>query len=170
MKNSKLILPLAALAAVLVLNGAAQTAAPASPAAPMDPGTVRSSIDLIRADLKVEKGYIIAQNVTFTDDESAEFWPVYSEYNTALNKLLDERLSLIQDYLAQHETLTNEQATAHAEKLFAWEGKRLELKRSWFKKFVEVVPATKAAKFYQVENQLNAALDLKLMDSMPLIK
>ena len=170
MKNSKLILPLAAFAAVLVLNGAGQTAAPASPAAPMDPGTVRSSIDLIRADLKVEKGYIIAQNVTFTDDESAEFWPVYSEYNTALNKLLDERLSLIQDYLAQHETLTNEQATALAEKLFAWEGKRLELKRSWFKKFVEVVPATKAAKFYQVENQLNAALDLKLMDSMPLIK
>src|SRR6186713_2489350 len=130
MKNSKLILPLAAFAAVLVLNGAGQTAAPASPAAPMDPGTVRSSIDLVRADLKVEKGYIIAQNVTFTDDESAEFWPVYSEYNTALNKLLDERLSLIQDYLAQHETLTNEQATALAEKLFAWEGKRLELKRS----------------------------------------
>ena len=76
----------------------------------------------------------------------------------------------IKEYLDQYETLTNEQATIIANKVFAWEGKRLELKRSWFKKFAEVIPATKAAKFYQVENQINAALDLKLMDSMPLIK
>jgi hypothetical protein len=170
MKNPKSTLSLVALAAGLVLNGVAQAPAAAAPAATPDAGTVRSAIDLIRSDIKTEKAYIIAQNVAFTDDEAAEFWPLYNEYNAALNVLLDERLVLTKNYLDQHETLTNEQATALADKVFAWEAKRLELKRSWFKKFVEVVPATKAAKFYQVENQLNAALDLKLMDSMPLIK
>jgi len=170
MKNSKVALSCALLAAALVLDGVAQTPAASAPVATPDAGTVRSAIDLIRADVKTEKAYIISQNVTFTADESAEFWPLYNEYNTALNLLLDERLGMIKDYLEHHEQLTNDQAAALAEKVFASEGKRLELKRTWFKKFTEVIPATKAAKFYQVENQLNAALDLKLMDSMPLIK
>jgi len=170
MKNSKSTLSLAAFVSALVLNGMAQSAAPAAAATPLDPGTVKSSIDLIRSDIKTEKAYLIAQNLTLTADESDEFWPLYNDYNAALNVLLDERLALIKDYLDQHETMTNEQATTLADKLFAWEAKRLELKRTWFKKFTKVVPATKAAKFYQVENQINAALDLKLMDSMPLIK
>jgi hypothetical protein len=173
MKNSKLALSLAAFAAVLVLNSAAQTAAAAAsttPADPLDPGTVRSSIDLIRADLKVEKAYIIAQNVAFTNDESDEFWPLYNDYNAAQNVLLDERLALIKEYLDQHETLNDQQAQNLMSRVLELEGKRLDLKRTWFRKFSEAVPATKAAKFFQVENQINAALDLKLMDSMPLIK
>jgi hypothetical protein len=32
------------------------------------------------------------------------------------------------------------------------------------------VPAKKAAQFFQIENQLNAALDLQLAAALPLIK
>ena len=167
MKNSRLFLSVAGFAAVLMLHSHAQTGTPA--AAP-DPGTVRSALDLIRSDLKTEKAYLIAQNVAFTADEAAEFWPLYNEYSVALNKLLDERLLLLKDYLDQHETLNDQQAERLANRVFELEGKRLDLKRAWFRKFAEVVPATKAAKFFQVENQINAALDLKLMDSMPLVK
>ncbi len=168
MNNPKLI-ALAGLAAALALNASAQTPS-SDPSAIPDAGTVRSAIDLVRADIKTEKAYLIAQNVAFTEDESAEFWPLYNDYNAALNQLLDERLALLKEYLGLHDKLTDAQAVAFADKVFAWEGKRLELKRTWFKKFAEVVPATKAAKFVQIENQINAALDLKLMDSIPLIR
>jgi hypothetical protein len=170
MKNFKLTLSLVVSAAALALNATAQTPASSAPAATPDAGTVRSALDLIRSDLKTEKAYLIAQNVAFTEDESAEFWPLYNEYSVALNKLLDERLVLLKDYLDQHETLNDQQAQNLMGRVFELEGKRLDLKRTWFRKFSEVVPATKAAKFFQVENQINAALDLKLMDSMPLIK
>jgi hypothetical protein len=66
--------------------------------------------------------------------------------------------------------MTDAQATALAGKVFDWECRRTELKRAWFKKFAEVVPAKKAAQFFQIENQVNAALDLHLMDALPLIK
>ncbi len=164
------------LAAGLTLTGVAQSSsapavAPATaPALGQDPGTVRSSIDLIRADLKVEKAVIIAQNLPLTEDESSEFWPLYNDYNAALTKLLDERLALIKEYMAIHETMTDAQASALAAKVFDFEAKRVELKRSWFKKFAEVVPPKKAAQFFQIENQINAALDLVIMDAMPLIK
>ena len=66
--------------------------------------------------------------------------------------------------------MTDQQATALAEKVFDLEKKRTDLKRTWFKKFSKVVPAKKAAQFFQIENQLNAALDLQLAAALPLIQ
>jgi len=169
MKYIQPFLLLLTLAASLPLNGVAQTP-PAAPAAALDPGTVRSALDLVRSDIKNEKAVVIAQNISFTADEAAEFWPLYNEYNAALGPLLDARLGLLKQYVDRHDQLSDEQATALAGKIFDWEGKRLELKRAWFKKFAAVVPAKKAAQFFQIENQINAALDLLLMDALPLIK
>jgi hypothetical protein len=174
MKNLKLCLSLFAVSCGLTLGGFAQTpaavTAPTVPALTSDAVALRSAVDLLRADIKTEKALIIAQNITFTADEAAEFWPLYTEYNAALIQLLDTRLVMLKEYVDSHEKLTNEQATALVGKVLDWEVKRTELKRTWFKKFSEVVPATKAAKFFQIENQINAALDLLLMDAIPLIK
>ena len=66
--------------------------------------------------------------------------------------------------------MTDKQAASLAGKVFDWEKKRTQLKRAWFKKFSKVVPAKKAAQFFQIENQLNAVLDLRLAAALPLIK
>jgi hypothetical protein len=165
----KITISLLTFAAGLALSGIAQTAA-ADALKNADPGTVRSAIDLVRSDVKHEKALIIAQNMALTMDEASEFWPVYNAYNAELNVLLDERLALIKDYLETHDTMTDAQATALAGKAFDIEAKRTALKRTWFKKFTAVVSPKKAAQFFQIENQLNAALDLALTDSLPLIK
>jgi hypothetical protein len=146
----------------------AETVSPATPA--IDPGNLRAFIALARADLKAEKTLIIAQNIEFTADESAEFWPLHSEYNVALNRLLDERLIIVGDYAAAFQTMTDRQAADLARKVFDFESKRVKLKRTWFKKFAKVVPAKKAAQFFQIENQLNAALDLQFAAAIPLIR
>jgi hypothetical protein len=164
------------LSGALSLPVAAQSAAPAAAsaapvaAAPADDANVRSAIELIRADIRAEKALIIAQNIAFTPEEQSEFWPLYNEYNLALGQLVDERLALFKEFVSLHETMTNEQATVLAGKFFDWEAKRTELKRTWFRKFAEVIPARKAAQFAQIENQINAALDLLLQTQLPLIK
>jgi hypothetical protein len=136
----------------------------------VDAGNLRAFIELARSDIKTEKTLIIAQNIQFTDDEAVEFWPLHSEYSAQLNKLLDQRLTLLGEYAATYKNMTDSQATSLAKKIFAWEAKRVDLKRTWFKKFSKVVPAKKAAQFFQIENQLNAALDLQLAATLPLIK
>lgn len=173
MKTIKTHLTLAVLAAVLALTGTAfaQSAdATRAKEQPVDAGNLRAFIALARADLKTEKTLIIAQNIYFTEDEAFAFWPLYSEYNAALNKLLDERLSLLGQYAATYKDMTDQEATALAKKVFDWEGKRTSLKRTWFKKFSKAVPAKKAAQFFQIENQINAALDLQLAAALPLIR
>lgn len=141
---------------------------PQAPA--IDPGNLRAFIALVRADLKTEKTLIIAQNIAFTGDEAAGFWPLHSEYTEALNRLLDDRLMIIDNFAASYDTLTDAQATELARRVFDFEDKRVKLKRTWFKKFSKVVPAKKAAKFFQIENQLNAAMDLQLAAAIPLIR
>jgi hypothetical protein len=54
--------------------------------------------------------------------------------------------------------------------LAAFSAKRTELKKAYFARFQEAVPATKAARFFQIENQLNMVLELRIAASLPLIK
>ena len=55
-------------------------------------------------------------------------------------------------------------------KAFDIEDQRTALKRKYFDKFQEAIPAAKAARFFQIENQLNMVLDLRLAAALPLIK
>ena len=100
---------------------------PVTAAGRLDAGNLRAFIELARSDLKTQKTLIIAQNIQFTDDEAVEFWPLHSEYNLELNKLLDERLQLLNEYAGVYKTMTDQQATALAKKVFAWEEKRTKL-------------------------------------------
>jgi hypothetical protein len=57
-----------------------------------------------------------------------------------------------------------------AKRTFDLEKKKVDLKSKYFKKFSKIMPAKKAARFFQIENQLNTAIDLRVAASLPLIK
>lgn len=164
------VLSAAALLIASSTPSRAAEAAPLSEAPAIDPGNLRAFIALARADLKTEKTYIIAQNIAFTADEAAGFWALHGDYHAALNRLLDERLAILGEYAAVYPTMTDDQAKDLARRVFDFEAKRVKLKRVWFKKFSKVVPAKKAAQFFQIENQLNAAVDLQLAAAIPWIR
>ncbi len=151
-----------------VLAQSTEAIPPGEPA--VDAGNLRAFIELTRSDIRTRKTLIIAQNIQFTDDEAVEFWPLHSEYSLALDKLLDERLRILREYLAGSARFTDREATRLAGKVFDLEDQRTRLKRVWFRKFSKVVPAKKAAQFFQIENQLNAVLDLRLAAALPLIR
>lgn len=143
--------------------------APSSTAEP-DSGNLRTFMELVRKDVRTEKALILAQNIDFTADEAVDFWPLYSEYELDLSKWYDQRFALIKGYLNDEKAMTDEQARKLADNVFSLEEKRTALKRKYFKKFSKVVGAKKAARFFQIENQLNAAIDLRIAAAVPLIK
>jgi hypothetical protein len=153
---------------VAALN--ARAAEPDEATPEIDLGNLRAFVELARSDIRTNKALIIAQNIDFTSDEAVEFWPVQREYETDLNKLLDQRYDLIVKFAKQYGSMTDPQAADLAMKVFDLEGKRTDLKRKYFKKFRKVIPALKAARFFQIENQINMAIDLQVAASLPLIK
>ena len=137
---------------------------------PLDAGNLRAFIELARSDLKTQKAFIIAQNLPLTDAEAVEFWPMHREYETELSELNDRRLSLIVRFAKSYESMNDKEAAELAKGTFDLEEERTGLKRKFFKKFQKVIPAIKAARFFQLENQINLALDLRVAASLPLIK
>ena len=159
-------------AAVLLSAGLTSPAAdaPASSTAQPDAGNLRTFVELLRKDVRTEKAIILAQNIDFTEEEAVNFWPLYSEYELELSKWYDQRFALIKGYLDDERTMTDEETRKLARDVFSLEDKRTDLKRKYYKKFSKVVGAKKAARFFQIENQLNAVIDLRVAAALPLIK
>src|ERR1700721_2046946 len=70
------------------------------------------------AELRQETGQdrrnIVRANMLLTETESARFWPLYDEYRAERPKMGDRRVRLITDFLAQQNSMSEDQARALA--------------------------------------------------------
>jgi hypothetical protein len=135
-----------------------------------DAGNLRAFVELVRSDVRTQKAYILAQNMEFTQDEAVEFWPLHRVYELNLSKLFDRRLALIREFLSTYDSMTDDQARQLADEALSLEESRTKLKRRYFKEFSQVITPRKAMRFFQIENQINAAIDLRIAATLPLIK
>jgi len=135
-----------------------------------DPGNLRTFIELARSDIKSQKAYILAQNMPLTEAEGAEFWPLQREYETEFSRLGDERVAILKDYVSNYYNMSDREAAKLAQRTFELERKKVDLKEKYFKKFSRVIGTKKSARFFQIENQLNTAVDLRVAASLPLIQ
>ena len=104
-----------------------------------------------------------------TGEESSKFWPLQREYDAAATELGGRRVELIRRLLEKGGTYSDAEAKKLAREVFALEHERTKLKETWFKKFLAVIPAAKATRYFQIENQLNAIIDLRVAAELPLI-
>jgi len=127
-------------------------------------------IELLRQDLKTHKVAIITETMNFTEEESNVFWPVYREYDFEASKLADERLAIIKDYAENYEKMTDVKAKELMDRSIKLEEKRLKLRKKFYKKFQKVLPAIKATRFIQVDNQISLLLNLQIASELPLVE
>src|SRR3954465_15816290 len=71
---------------------------------------LRAYVELLRSDIRSQRVAIITELMDFTEADDAKFWPVYREYETELTKINDDRLTLIKEYAANYQTLSDEAA------------------------------------------------------------
>ena len=131
---------------------------------------LRAYIELIRSDVKTEKVAIITQVMDLDEADAAKFWPIYHEYDAELTKLGDQKLALVKDYIDHYEALTDPKAHTIAFAVFDMEGKRTELKKKYYTKFEHALSARTAARFFQIENQIQMLMDLQLAAALPVMK
>jgi hypothetical protein len=130
-------------------------------------GDINSAVESLRADARADKVAIITEAMQFSDKESAAFWPIYKRYEYDLSKLNDERLQLIKAYGDKFSTITDADAKDLAERSFAFESRRTDLKKKYFKEFNKQLPATTVAKFFQLEHRLDLLTDLQIAAALP---
>lgn len=126
-------------------------------------------LELARSVLKTEKKAVVAEAMEFTDAEADVFWPLYNEYSEAEYLILTKRMNIVKDFANNYETLSNEKADELWTSSLKFEQELLNLQKKYYKKFKKVLPAGKAARFFQVENKINTLIDAELSLEIPLI-
>jgi len=126
--------------------------------------------ELVRSLLQTGKKAIIVDNMGFTEEESKAFWPVYNEYQQAKEKLNARTIKVLKEYMDGYETMTNEKAESLIKEYVAIEKERSDLKASFLPRFMKILPARKVARYYQIENKLEAIIKYELAKEVPLVK
>ena len=130
----------------------------------------RAYIELLRTDLRKEKSQIMGQIMQLDADQSAKFWPIYKSFETELTGIGDEILNLVQTYISNFYQMTDDTADQLALKLLDIEQKRNQLKKKYYLRVKEGLDAVTAARFLQVENQLERLMDLQIAADLPVMK
>jgi len=133
--------------------------------------THKEEIELTRAVIKVQKKQIVAKNMQLTSVEKDKFWAVYRDYQNKMDSVNDRRTKLITDYADNLKTgsLTDEIALGMLNEFLSYERMRLITKQSFVDKFKEVLPSRKVARFFQIENKMEAIINFDLARQIPLV-
>lgn len=150
----------------------AQTNAQTTP--PADANTGRPLTDddiaILRQDVQADKTEIITRNMDFTEEQSKAFWPLYREYALEQQKIGDQRVSLIKDYAANYNNITDPQADSYIERAVKFDEANASLRKKYIPRFKKAIGAKQTAKFLQVENRLDLLVRVQLAALLPLIK
>ena len=131
----------------------------------------RNYIEALRSDVKSGKVEIYSRVMQLNGSEAKVFWPIYQQYETELFALGDRRLALIKKFAEGYskQTLDDPTAKTLTKEWLGLQEDRLKLWKKYQKRIEKTLNATRAAQFLQIENRINALIDLMIASEIPVI-
>jgi hypothetical protein len=131
-----------------------------------------TNMDILRQKIKADKKLVIAENLTLTDAEGAKFWPVYDAYQKELTQINERLAAVILAYADAYNkgAVTDATAKKLIEDASAVDEAEATLRKTSLPKILAVLPATKAARYVQIENKIRALLRYELAAGIPLVQ
>jgi hypothetical protein len=127
-------------------------------------------IKMLRAEIGQDRRDIVAAAMLLTPSEGAIFWPLYDQYRAEQHELGDRKVRLITDFMASRDTMSEERAAQLTKDALSIEKKRTSIKEDYVSKMSKVLSARTVARFFQIDNKLDAVVDAALAGRVPLIK
>jgi hypothetical protein len=156
---------LLAAAVILALSAGALPAAQ-----PPTGQAAEANLDVLVNAIRSNRKALMAVNLKLTDDEAAKFWPVYDRYQKELNAIGDRLVGVIQDYTANFSDLSNQKAMKLVDDYLAVEADRVKVKRAYVDEFAKALPGRTVARFYQIENKMDAVIRYDLAATIPVVE
>jgi len=127
------------------------------------------NIQMLRENLRAQRKKIIAANMNLTADESTKFWPIYDQYQQELNKIGDVRWQLMREYAESYPNVSVDQAQTFMKQSTATDQQMIALRDKYVPIFEKVISPKKAALWYQIDRQIDLAVNLQLASVLPLV-
>jgi glutamyl/glutaminyl-tRNA synthetase len=174
-RNSILLLAISVFVLLVARPARAQsdtqqpaTPPPASSQAATKKQNTDAYIALMRRDVRQEKAEIMGATLALNAQDAAKFWPIYSDYDTALAKLNDQRIANIKDYAQHFNNITDEEADRLIQNGMSYHKQRAELLAKTYEQVKQALGGLTAARFVMVEQQILTIIDLQILSSLPI--
>ena len=134
--------------------------------------TSTTNMDILRQKVKADKKLVVAANLQLTDAEGAAFWPVYDAYQKDLQQLNQRMGAMVVAYANAYNKgpVANDVAKKLLDEALAVDDAEAKLRASYAPKILGTLPATKAARYIQIENKIRAAIRYELAAGIPLVE
>jgi len=134
--------------------------------------TGTANMDILRQKIKADKKLVVAQNLMLTDAEAKAFWPVYDAYQTDLQQINQRVGAVVLAYANAYNKgpVANDVARKLLDEALAVDEAEAKLKGSYVPKVLAALPATKAARYVQIESKIRAAIRYELAAGIPLVE
>jgi hypothetical protein len=126
--------------------------------------------DMVKTLAESDRKMLIGKNLEMSKEQSEKFWPVYTAYRKDVNAVQQEQFNLIKKFAKNYNSLTDDKAAELLDAHINTKRNLLNVRKKYLSDFRKSVPAKKIAKFYQVENKLNAIVEVQLAQEIPLVK
>jgi hypothetical protein len=159
-----------ALAALTLLSQGASFADDAPPIVNEKFTNLAPAIKMLRTEVGQDRRDIVAAAMLLTPSEGQTFWPLYDQYRAEEHKLGDRKVRLITDFIADRDTMSEEQAEKLMKDALAIEREKTSVKEDYVSKMSKVLSARTVARFFQIDNKLDVVVEAELAARIPLIQ
>ena len=126
--------------------------------------------EIIHEKLKADKKLIVSKYMELTESEAKRFWPVYDDYQKDLQKINERLQSMLQSYNAEYrnKSLTDGKAKELLDQWMSIEQDEVKQRKAFVPRVLKALPATKAARYLQIENEYRMLIKYDLAATVPL--
>ena len=130
-----------------------------------------SNMDILRQKVQADKKLLVAVNLDLTEAEAKGFWPAYDAYQDDLATLNGRLGQLIKRYAETYQGNAFTDATAKSlmDEALAIEQAEVDAKQASMSKVSAALPATKVARYLQIESKIRAVIKYELAGEIPLV-
>ena len=129
----------------------------------------KEEVDLMQAAFGMDKKAAVADFVKPSAAQKDAFWKLYDEYETQRKVLGKQRITLLEQYAGQYQTMTSEQADVWTKKVMELQKKTDNLIVTYYGKIKLASDGIVATQFYQIENFILTAIRAQILQNVPFL-
>ena len=131
------------------------------------------NMEILKEKIQADKKLVVATNMNLTDQEAKNFWPLYDGYQKELEQINQRLIAMIKGYADAYNAGKGEISDDQAKKLItealAIEESEMKLRQSYAGKLGKALPATKVARYLQIEKKIRSIVNFELAAQIPLV-
>jgi hypothetical protein len=131
-------------------------------------GDASSQKQLDIAAARAERKALVGQNMYLNADQAKVFWPLYDQYENAMDRIEDRHIREIKAYVKAYRNLTNDDATQKLNEVMSIAQARLDVQKSYIPKFRAAMSSIMVTRFFQIDNKLRAMVQCDVAKMVPL--